>query len=362
MTSRIHFIFPRFHTNFIDLTSQLSSDQSVYWHVLFRHKSDDFLKSFNVSFIDIQDNLDSSLKVGPFNLFKTLIKIRDHDTLVYRPIANSYPILYFINILVVLLFSRFRKINLLFYNQIDFEGHICIDRKFELSSYLSFVGNFKVITPISSTVTERVKSRGNYTLIPFYINTLDFSDLKENNKKKRIVFVGKLFEERKRFDIYYNIVESYLHNPNVEFIIIGIDKGDFVNITDDVLYKKFVTIGVSIFINISREDVHELYRTCDYLVYPSEFEQAGVSPLEAMASKVIPIVYSGMNRMNLASNYIRPFYNGFKVDLNDHKEYVRIIDVLINHPDLEDEIKENCYSFVSRVSKLSLDAWRSSFI
>ncbi len=360
MTSRIHFIFPRFHTNFIDLVDQLSLERQIYWHVLFKHKNDDFLNNYNISFIGIQNNFNPSLKVGPIKLFRTLKKINNYDTLVYRPIGNSTPILYFINLLLVLLYSKIRKINLLLYNQIDYERFISIDKKFELISYLSLILKFKIITPISSEVTDTANSKNIFSLIPFYLNTLKFAEVKKDSQKKKIVFVGKLFEKRKRFDIFKNIVEWYSHNPNIEFIILGIDKGESDNIKDDLLYKKFIAIGVSIFINISREDVYEIYKNCDYLVYPSEFEQAGVSPLEAMASKVIPIVFSGMNKMNLSSNYIKTFYNGFKVDVNHYSEYVRVIDLLIKYPELEEDIKNNCYLYVSRISKLSLNAWRDN--
>lgn len=360
MTSRLHFIFPRFHTNFIDLVDELSLDSEIYWHVLFKHKNDDYLNNYNVSFIGIRNNFNPSLKVGPIKLFRTLIKINKYETLVYRPIGNSTPILYFINLLLVLLYSKIKKINLLLYNQIDYERYISIDKKFELISYLSFIMKFKIITPISSEVTDMAINKNNFSLIPFYINTFKYNNVKKDIRKKKIIFVGKLFEERKRFDILLNIVDSYSHNSNIEFIILGIDKGEAENIKDELLYKKFISLGVRIYINISREDVYKIYQNSDYLVYPSEFEQAGVSPIEAMASRVIPIVYSGMNKMNLSSNYIKTLYNGFKVDYNHYSEYVRVIDLLIKYPELEEAIKNNCYLYVSQISKLSLNAWRDN--
>jgi hypothetical protein len=358
---KIHFIFPRFHTNFIDIIDKLSDDIDVLVHVLFKHKGDDFLNERNINFLRKKNNLDPKLKIGPFTLFLLFTSINKNDIIVYRPLANYSKVFYFLNLLTIYLISKIKSCKLFFYNQIDYENHISIDKKFEFYYKIPPLSSIPLITPISSNLISGSIISFRKILLPFYIKCSDNINI-INNSKKKIVFVGKLFEDRKRFDIFYNIVNYFVcKQSDFEFVICGIDN-TLIDYKENELYKKFSDLGVKIHINLDRNLIFNIYKESLFLVYPTEFEQAGVSPIEAMSCGVIPLVYSGMNKMNLCSNYIQNFYNGFKIENNHYLNYVFIIEHILNNLDLLESMKNNCIQFSKDLSKESNDVWRTIII
>lgn len=357
---KIHFIFPRFHTNFIDIIDKLDNDIDVLIHVLFKHKGDDFLIGRNVNFLRKKDNLDPKLKIGPITLFLLFSSINKNDIIIYRPVANYSKVFYFLNLISIYLISKVKNCKLYFYNQIDFENHISIDKKFEFYYKIPPLSSVPLITPISSNLILGSIISFKKILLPFYVNCCNNINI---NYRKKIVFVGKLFEDRKRFDIFYSIVNYFVSkHSDLEFVICGIDNNTLIDCKENEFYKKFSDLGVTIHINLDRNSIFNIYKESTFLVYPTEFEQAGVSPIEAMSCGAIPLVYSGMNKMNLCSNYIQNFYNGFKIENNHYLNYVFIIEHILNNVDLLIKMKNNCIQFSKDLSHESNDIWRTIII
>jgi glycosyltransferase involved in cell wall biosynthesis len=336
-----------------DLYFFLSREYELTIYSQFQHENENVPKFFRHNYIISNISKEKSI-VSPYGLYKLLKKQKDKETIIYRPLSYHYKLLYFLNLLFISTYSFLKKKNLIIYEQIDLHGSVKVDRKFEL--FKKVFPGLKYVTPISSSQNFHLQRIKDTFFIPFLVNIrISSNEIKKNN---RIVFVGKLFEQRKRFDIVLEIVQYFFKkNMNLKFLIIGFTDVNFNSIESSYLFKKFIDLGVEIKLNIQREHVMQEYRISDILVYPSEHERAGVSPLEASANGVIPILFDGENKMNLSSNYFQNKINCFSVQENNYIKYCDVINYLYSNNQILYDYKKKSLLHAAHINTISKKGW-----
>jgi len=120
-------------------------------------------------------------------------------------------------------------------------------------------------------------------------NGVDISKFKSGKKKPgTMLYLGR-FSKNKRIELLINAIAN-LKNENFKLIIAGTDSEGLL----ENYLKKTKELGVAekieFILNPDEKKVIELYSKSEFFVSASEYEGFGISLVEAMASKCIPIV------------------------------------------------------------------------
>ena len=147
-----------------------------------------------------------------------------------------------------------------------------------------------------------------------------------------LLSVGELNDNKNHETVIRAI--SRLNNYNIAYIICG--KGD----KEEYLRSLADELGVKIILPGYRNDIVEIYKSCDLFVFPSKREGLSVALMEAMTAG-LPVVCSNI-RGNI--DLIENNQGGFLCDAEDFGEFAQKINVLL-------ENKEMCFKMVEENKK-----------
>jgi glycosyltransferase involved in cell wall biosynthesis len=203
-----------------------------------------------------------------------------------------------------------------------------------------------------SKLTSIYNSYKNIDVIPNYLPSNAFSDVKRVNKKQVFLSVG-LNSERKSPILCYQIAKYFYTKYGYSWKIVGIN---------DAIVLKYKSVGIDIlnepFIEIIRDVsdklLYKLYNECSYTFILSEAEGFCYPVLEAQAHKCIPI----LSRINVLKEVAGDFVFkkcSFELNFNDMIDDLELL--LLDRIKTEEIIK----SGINNVSHFSKENTRERF-
>ena len=164
--------------------------------------------------------------------------------------------------------------------------------------------------------------------------------------KINIFEIGKYQERKNHFlmlKAFKKIKEKY---PNAHLYIAG-DVSDkfqeeYFNKMKKFLKKEKLEDYVTLYRNLKREKVKEIYRKTDLFVIPSTGEPGAVSHLEAMAFSIPAIGGSD----NGTADYIVDGETGYIFEDNNVEDLVEKISLIIGNPEEVKRMSRNAYKHV----------------
>lgn len=175
------------------------------------------------------------------------------------------------------------------------------------------------------------------TVIPHGVEEADFK--KKNNAKLEIVYAGVLYEH-KGVKILPPIIKR-LQDKGIDlhFTIIG------GGVLDNWLREQFakeVESGIVTFTGVIDHDkVYEEMSKADIFLYPTHLDAFGLVIAEAMMNGAIPVV-TLLN--GITDKLIDDKVNGFLINQDDIKAFVKALSLLINNHELRIKLSEAAHS------------------
>lgn len=151
----------------------------------------------------------------------------------------------------------------------------------------------------------------------------------ETNKLPIIGMVSRL-TEAKGFDLVEEIIEDYLKDNKMQFVLLGSGDGDIENYYKNL--KKKYPKNVGVHIGYSDELARKIYAGSDMFLMPSRFEPCGLAQLISLKYGTLPIV----RRTGGLKDSIEPFNqytlegNGFGFDNYDSSDMANVINIALD--------------------------------
>jgi len=214
--------------------------------------------------------------------------------------------------------------------------------------WLLFLKDIKVITPTVTVAHVIKKYRGNVKVIPHGINLNLFFPKRIKHRGMRILYVGRLVEEKGIYDLI-TIAKKFENNHSVEFWVVG--GGRLENLKEKKIpnLKFFGEIK-------DKEKLAEIYNSCDILILLSKKikkweEFFGIVLIEAMATGTPVIAFDNVGPREILSGGL----GGFLIQKEDKEEVYNKIKLIMNNPSKRKELSLSAIKVASRfdMSKLS---------
>jgi glycosyltransferase involved in cell wall biosynthesis len=184
----------------------------------------------------------------------------------------------------------------------------------------------------------------NIVTIPHSINPNVFnsSNTKRDKNKLRILFVGRL-NQQKGVDIILTAIEES-KNENIEWFFVG--NGELGHQVD-IISKQNNNVKNHGFVS-NKKELSLIYKSCDILLLPSRKEKKweelfGIVLIEAMACGVVPISSNCVG----PSTIIEDSKNGFIVKEDKHFQYLEKIQYLESNREVLNEVSQNAIKTVN---------------
>ena len=217
------------------------------------------------------------------------------------------------------------------------------------------------ISPVPKKSFETKGTRKSFFL-PFPVGPGDGKLHTKENKRLRVLCVGKLLQPRKN---HIHVLSALSHFPQaqerLELTFCGTTascKGMSQDYYRD-LRKQAAAMnalaGVSFRENVKFEEMDQLYAAHDLCIMPSYAEPLGVAPLEAMSFGVIPFI----SREAGASKYLRDGFNGYVIDPHDPLSTGKKMLALLENDYLRFKMSERAKGFAQ--AELSGEAFVKRF-
>lgn len=165
------------------------------------------------------------------------------------------------------------------------------------------------------------------------------------NDQVNIFSVGK-FERRKNHLMMLTVIEKLQKEYPVHLTITGESSNSFhreyLEEIRQYVNEHNLTDRVTIYVNLKRQDVFELYKTADIFVLPSTGEPAAVSHLEAMAFSVPAVCSTG----NGTASYIVDGQTGFVFNDKDSDDLEFKLRQLLGDREVIREMGRKAYEHV----------------
>ncbi|MCD4694555.1 glycosyltransferase family 4 protein [bacterium] len=331
----------------------------------------EYSKSFY--YLKNKKKIDRVRYLGTNPIYYTLSKLKNFRNYTFKDIFNSYiaPFILFLtkDILVIgippysykiifpLILTKLKKKIIYFHSWPYFDNpHMGIIKpnSLKLKLWNSFLS--KVICIISTHRGLKALKKMNYEAyhIPHSINLNLFKSIKKANKKIKVLYVGRLIEEKGIKELL-EIFSKF--DPNkVEFIFVG--KGSLTN----YVKSKQKELPLTYLGHISdRKKIVDVYAKSDIFVLNSyktdKWEEFfGIVLLEAMALG-LPIVSTdcvGPKEIIINGK------NGFLVKQKNNEEFYKALKKLIDNPKLRSKMGRYGKKFVDNYSieKISLKLYK----
>ena len=181
----------------------------------------------------------------------------------------------------------------------------------------------------------------NCYYVPFYVQNRPF--IKKNFKKIKILTIAK-FQNRKNLLKATQIINFLKDKYNLEFTIVGeVSKKEHeINLIrlEKYIREKNLEQIVSIFTNVSNNEIKNFYINHNLFFLPSYNEPASISLLEAM-SYGLPVI---CHKTCGTSTYVKNGFNGFVLNNISFNEINLILDKIKNIQTLE-VLSKNCLHY-----------------
>jgi glycosyltransferase involved in cell wall biosynthesis len=214
-----------------------------------------------------------------FISFKIKNRINENDVVIN--FGNLPPIIRFKkNKVILLLSSRF------YIDNISFKGFLIRDRiKINLEKYyflltLKHVDKFLVQTNTMKELMLKMKiCESKIHILPFF-NDIDAQNILNPKEKNSFIYVASLIPYKN----HMRLLEAWLRLKKS-----GITLKLYLTIDEDNYIKKLIKNfiinnnldSVVLLENIDRNSLLNIYKICEYLIYPSYFEAYGLPLIEA---------------------------------------------------------------------------------
>ena len=173
-------------------------------------------------------------------------------------------------------------------------------------------------------------------------NAVDYNEYRYNAEKRRkirkklninedrkvILFAGSDWA-RKRLDVAIGVIAKF---ALVELVVAGHD-----NPLQYIEMAKMLKCQDRVHFVGFRNDIADFYSAADYFLFTSVYETFGLVALEAMAAGAIVI----SNRLNGVEDFINNGKNGFLTEDNTIESFSKIMQYILDNPQIEKMIREN---------------------
>ena len=275
----------------------------------------------------------------------------------------------FLNFKSLILINVLKKFNqkiIVTFHGVDLQTDPLINYGYRLNKkYDSFLKktlkNVDKFTYLSGTIREDLISLGveeqKLIYFPNSVNIEKFKKTitkrKQNNELLSFITVARFAEKKKGLDLIEQ-VSSNLVNKNINF------KWKIIGENSKLLYKnKFIRSNSNLFEIIENiENINEdffphstlinHYKSSDLYINLSRIESFGITFIEALASKVPIISFTGKG----ANEIIKDKFNGFLIKNNDVSELVNKIHQIKENKEIINNMKNNC---LETIKKFDLD-------
>ncbi len=213
--------------------------------------------------------------------------------------------------------------------------------------WLKFSLNKSHILAIGKTDFEsfsKIVKKENLGVIEIPFNLEKFK-LKKKQEKNSFIFVGRISKNKRVDNLIITFAELIKLNSNVKLKIIGKDFHGLTNELTELIQENKLQKNVFLLGERNEKDLLQELAKAEYFVSASEFEGFGISLIEGMTVKLIPIV----NNINQFRTIINNNTNGFLVDYSNHENAAKKINEIINLDNKEKQkIVVNASNFVKR--------------
>ena len=197
-----------------------------------------------------------------------------------------------------------------------------------------------------------ISNEGKLIVIP---NPVDLDSSHSHEKKKEVVFVGRLEECQKRIFRILSIWEKvHLQFPDWRLNIVGDgpDKEKYQTWVDN---KKIKTINFLGF----QENMRPIYESSSILLLTSDYEGLPMVILEAMKYGCVPIIY---NSFKAAEDLICSGKNGILIKPFNENDFVNSLISLLNNKELRLLMSENSTKSCTKFSTpVVIEQWLKLF-
>ena len=352
MKKNILFVFPRFHTNKYHIIKKLIKENHDVNFIVANISKTEYHDIINP--IILKENIISKfisiLGLGKKNNRYYFVNIWTSIKFIYfnRP---DYIIIRYYNKIFALQFfilALIFKSKILFYNQLTILDYKKIENnsfKYLLLLFLTKYLKCRFLSPLLHKVEESSLKLKKF----LYYYPFSYPCEKKNNHKKEntlsILIIGK-FIERKNHNFIIDLITNtkITKYVDLDITIIGEvtnrehlsnynklnDKINNLNLNNKIRIKK----------NIKYINILNLYKKNDILLSPSHNEPASVSIIEAL-SQGLPVISNDTSGTSL---FIKNFYNGFRVNINNLNQTAEYIKYLSNNKNYN-QMSNNAYEF-----------------
>lgn len=253
-------------------------------------------------------------------------------------------------------FSMLKKIKRHTQIYIDYHWLKKYDRKF-IKQYREMYQNIDALTVLCDKYKEQLekyfKDGSRIHVIPNPEYPREHVNL---NKKKQIIFSGRLSYADKRIDKLLTIWEQiYRTIPDWELIIIG-DGPERDNLKDLAQKLKLERITFAGY----TESIDDYYRDAAILCLTSTFEGWGLCLTEAQANGVIPVAFNCCAGIEYILSPNKQ--NGILVSNGNIKEFASEIVSLVNNPQLMKQMQQNVLNKINDYSPQAIcEKWIALF-
>lgn len=146
------------------------------------------------------------------------------------------------------------------------------------------------------------------------------NSLGKRKTKNTFLFVGRLFRNKRCDDLLKTFSIVIKRKPDFKLYVVGSDWGErnsLEKITAELgLEKNVIFTGP-----VNRDELNEYYDNAEFFVSASEYEGFGISVIEAMAARCIPII----NSIPTFRKFTQHGKAGFITNYSNHKEAAETI-------------------------------------
>lgn len=204
--------------------------------------------------------------------------------------------------------KKYPKYSLMLKNEMKSQKYLnrLAASKYEIDNadYFLVASQFSKKSLIYSGINE------NTIFLCKYGINMDYSNLdKQKNNKVRIIFIGDVNQKKGIIDFVK--IARVLTNNDFEFNIVG--KYD----EDDQIYTSNKDL-CNFYGYVTHDEVLNICENMDIIIFPSLSDGFGLSVIEAMSKKVVPIVSTNAGVSDIVNNGV----NGFTFNIGDIENVV----------------------------------------